>query len=464
MKAYDSIELAARNLRESLLRNGLTTLGIGVGVASLVAMLSLGIGLQQLANRRLGRSGLFDTVIVYQQRPEFDRAGGGRRGGGGGAPPSSAPTPGAEPRPVDENARQEIAKFHGVVEVNPQIRFSAEVHTPDEAKSGTGNPLPRFTGVSAVPMSQRNTETFDTLQGTFFSSDNASEAILQTEFAKRITPDPTKLIGQEITLRYAERQQQAQPSPDEAIVGAFNVVAKEKRLKVVGLVEREPFGGGPLVGGGARVFIPQKLAETLRTVQPTDIRDVMSNSASQTYQALIVHLEKPEYVQAVEDNIKKMGLGTWSLLDASRNLQRFFAILDAFLGIFGSLALIVASLGIVNTLVMAILERRREIGIMKAIGASDGDVRGLFFAEAATMGALGGMLGVFMGWLIGRIINTGTNIYLSRQSLPTETFWAVPWWLVLSAVGFGLIVSLVSGLYPASRASKLNPVEALRYE
>lgn len=458
MKAYDAIELAGRNLRESVLRNGLTTLGIGVGVASLVAMLSLGIGLQQLANRRLGRSGLFDTVIVYQQRPEFER-GGGRRVAAAANPAA----PGTEPRPVDENARREIEKLPGVAEVNPQIRFAAEVHSPDEAASGQVGP-PRFSGVTAIPMSARTTETFDTLQGNFFSSADAAETILQTDFAKRLSPDPAKLIGREITLRYAERQQQAQPSSDEAIVGAFNVVAKEKKLKVVGLVEREPFGGGPIVGGGARVFIPQKLAETLRTVQPTDLRDVMSNSGSQTYQALIVHLEKPEYVQAVEDNIKKMGLGTWSLLDASRNLQRFFAILDAFLGIFGSLALIVASLGIVNTLVMAILERRREIGIMKAIGASDGDVRGLFFAEAATMGALGGMLGVAMGWGIGRIINTGTNIYLRRQSLPTETFWAVPWWLVAAAIGFGLIVSLISGLYPASRASKLNPVEALRYE
>jgi putative ABC transport system permease protein len=464
MKAYDSIELAARNLRESILRNGLTTLGIGVGVASLVAMLSLGIGLQQMANRRLGRSGLFDTIIVYQQRPEMDGPG-GRRGGRGGTPPAAAPAnPGAEPRSVDENARQEIAKIHGVLEVDPQIRFAAEIHSPDEPADPTGKTPPHFSGVSAVPMSARTTETFDTLQGTFFSAPDASETILQTDFAKRISPDPAKLIGKEITLRYAERQAQQQPSPDEAIVGAFNVVAKEKKLKVVGLVEREPFGGGPIVGGGARVFIPQKLAESLRTVQPTDIRDVMSNSASQTYSALIVHLDKPEYVQAVEDNIKKMGLGTWSLLDASRNLQRFFAILDAFLGIFGSLALIVASLGIVNTLVMAILERRREIGIMKAIGASDGDVKGLFFAEAATMGVLGGTLGVFIGWLIGRIINAGTNIYLSRQQLPTENFWSVPWWLVVAAIGFGAIVSLISGLYPASRASKLNPVEALRYE
>lgn len=327
MKAYDSIELAARNLRESVLRNGLTTLGIGVGVASLVAMLSLGIGLQQLANRRLGRSGLFDTVIVYQQRPEFER-GGGRRATAAASPA----VPGTEPRPVDENARREIEKLPGVVEVNPQIRFAAEVHSPDEATTGQVGP-PRFSGVSAVPMSARTTETFDTLQGDFFSSADAAETILQTDFAKRLSPDAAKLIGKEITLRYAERQQQAQPSADEAIVGAFNVVAKEKKLKVVGLVEREPFGGGPIVGGGARVFIPQKLAESLRTVQPTDLRNVMSNSGSQTYQALIVHLERPEFVQAVEDNIKKMGLGTWSLLDASRNLQRFFAILDAFLGI-----------------------------------------------------------------------------------------------------------------------------------
>jgi ABC-type antimicrobial peptide transport system permease subunit len=135
-----------------------------------------------------------------------------------------------------------------------------------------------------------------------------------------------------------------------------------------------------------------------------------------------------------------------------------------FLGIFGSLALAVASLGIVNTLVMAILERRREIGIMKAVGASDGDVKRLFFAEAGTMGFFGGVAGVTMGWAIGRVINFGTGIYLQQQSLPPEDVWSVPWWLVAGAVGFAIIVSLVSGLYPAARAARLDPVQALRYE
>ena len=125
-----------------------------------------------------------------------------------------------------------------------------------------------------------------------------------------------------------------------------------------------------------------------------------------------------------------MGFNTFSIVDATRSLRQFFAVLDLFLGIFGSLALAVASIGIVNTLVMAILERRREIGIMKAIGASDADVKGLFFAEAGVMGVFGGIVGVALGWTIGRVINLGTNVYLKRQQFPPEQIWFVPWWLV----------------------------------
>jgi putative ABC transport system permease protein len=159
-----------------------------------------------------------------------------------------------------------------------------------------------------------------------------------------------------------------------------------------------------------------------------------------------------------------MGFSTFSILDATRSLRRFFAVLDLFLGIFGSLALAVAALGIVNTLVMAILERRREIGIMKAIGASDGDVKKLFLAEAAVMGLVGGMLGVALGWAMGQLINAGANVYLHRQNLPSEELWAVPWWLVVGAIAFAIVISMISGLYPAARAAKLDPVQALRYE
>jgi putative ABC transport system permease protein len=169
-------------------------------------------------------------------------------------------------------------------------------------------------------------------------------------------------------------------------------------------------------------------------------------------------------VAGVEEAIKKMGFSAFSLLDTTRNLRLFFTVFDLLLGIFGSLALAVATLGIINTLVMAILERRREIGILKALGAADRDVKQLFFAEAGAMGLLGGVLGVALGWLIGRALTLGTNIYLSRQQLPSVEISAVPWWLVLGAIAFAVVVSLAAGIYPASRAAKLDPVEALRYE
>jgi putative ABC transport system permease protein len=166
----------------------------------------------------------------------------------------------------------------------------------------------------------------------------------------------------------------------------------------------------------------------------------------------------------VEATIKQMGFSTFSLLDVTRNLARLFYVLDILLGIFGSLALAVASLGIINTLVMAILERRREIGVLKALGASNRDVRRLFFIEAAAMGFVGGVFGVGLGWAIGRAINFVTAFFFRRQGLPPLDIWSVPLWLVFWAIVFAVLVSLAAGIVPASRAARLDPVDALRYE
>jgi putative ABC transport system permease protein len=240
-------------------------------------------------------------------------------------------------------------------------------------------------------------------------------------------------------------------------------VRREKAFTIVGVVPSEPYGG---FRGGARgrVYIPTALAEQLNMVQPTDLRTMMRPSDGKRYFTLVVQTDASSHVKQVQDAIKKMGFSTYSILDASKGLNRFFTFLDLFLGIFGSLAIAVASLGIVNTLVMAILERRREIGIMKAIGASDADVKKLFFVEASSMGAFGGALGILLGWTIGRVINAGTNIYLQRNNIPPENFWYVPWWLVAGALVFSIVVSLIAGIYPASRAAKLDPVQALRHE
>lgn len=468
MKLPDLTELALRNLRESLLRNSLTTIGISVGVASLVAMLSLGIGLQQMASRRLVKSGLFDTIIVSSRR---EMRGMGRE------EERNGPIPG-ESRVLDESARLEIEHMPNVSEAYPDIRFATELRFEDK---------PHLTTVSALPQSAKGNDSFDGMQGSFFSSDTAPEAILQKSFAEELlnetpplgAPEPDvadlakPLLGKELTMRYAQRSASAAPqtaqtnrqgsaSANDFAGVSYSVVSREQNLRIVGVSDLDPESmRGPT---RAKVFLPLKLAESLHVMQPTDLRELSRDSDQPVYSSISVRVKNPAQIQVVEDAIKKMGFTTFSIADASRGLRQFFGVLYAFLGIFGSLALMVASIGIVNTLVMAILERRREIGIMKAIGASDADVKKLFFAEAGAMGVLGGVLGVVLGWAIGQLINFGTNIYLKRQSLPPEHFWAVPWWLVGFAIGFAFVVSLVSGLYPAGRAARLDPVQALRYE
>ena len=453
MKLYDSLDLAVRNLRESLLRNSLTTLGISVGVASLVAMLSLGIGLQQMASRRLQRAGLFDTVVVSSRRDlrSFNRE-----------QETEGPAPAESPE-LNENARAKIAAVSGVIEAYPDLRFIAELRFEEK---------PHLTMIAGLPLSSKTGDGFEGMQGNFFSGDNAHEIILQKMFAAELlgknarNPDEVNvrdvaqpLLGKQLVLRYAERES-GSAATDAA---SYSVISRELPLTIIGVADLDP---DSMRGNfRARLFIPQNLMEGMHAMQAYESRDsTHATSNEPVYSTIVARVNGAGKVDSVEQAIKKLGFNTFSILDATKSLRRFFAILDLFLGIFGSLALTVASIGIINTLVMAILERRREIGIMKAVGASDADVRGLFFAEAGAMGILGGGFGVVMGWIIGRAINFGTNVYLVRQGFAREDIWAVPLWLVAAALAFSFLVSLISGLYPASRAAKLDPVQALRYE
>ena len=461
MKIRDLTELAGRNLREAILRNSLTTLGIAVGVASLVAMLSLGVGLQQFANKRLSSTGLFNAIFVFPHRNDrgFERQ-----------PASASGAPEKFPA-LNEDARRQLAQLADVNEVYPEIRFSTAIMYD-------GNPY--MPTVAGIPESQHASGAFDGMTGRFFSGPNAKETILQIEFAKEISKQPDALIGKEITLRYAERQ--ALPTQtstaskssanasssatgsdsDSGLSPGFSVIPRQMKLHIVGIVQTEPAGFGAF--GRGRVLIPEQLAEKLSAAQYNDLREILRGQSAHNYETLTVRVRKASEVEAVENKIKSMGFSTFSLIDATNNLRLVFAIFDAFLLIFGSLALVVASLGIINTLVMAILERRREIGVLKALGASDRDVRKLFFAEAGAMGLVGGVFGVLIGWLISEGISLGTNIWLHRRDLPSVQVSAVPFWLVGVAVVFSIIVSLAAGLYPASRAARLDPVEALRYE
>ena len=458
MKGYDLFELAVRNLRQSKLRNGLTTIGISVGVASLVAMLSLGVGLQQLATKRLAGSGMFDTVFVTSKQ---DFRGFDREEDQKDQHPENAPV-------LDDAARQKMLHLQYVTEVEPEIRVMGQIVYGGQTHFGF---------VTGLPMSAHVNEAFDSMQGKFFSRPDADEVILLKDFARALDPaDPNELIGKEITLHYGEHQPLAADSEssgrpdmsgDQGSANSdggygFSVVRKTQQLKVVGIVDEEPYGGMRTVSRG-RIYLPVDLMEKLNMAQFGDMRSPLRGSGK-TFMTLTVRVSDPAKVAQVQDAIKQMGFRTFSVLDATKSLRRFFTVLDLFLGIFGSLALAVATLAIINTLVMAVLERRREIGVMKAIGASDGDVKRLFFAEAGAMGFFGGILGVGLGFAIGKAINVGTGIYLRNHKLPAEAVWILPPWLIGAAIGFSILVSLAAGLYPASRAARLDPVQTLKYE
>ena len=486
MKIADLTELATRNLRESILRNSLTTVGIAVGVASLVAMLSLGVGLQQLINRRLERNGLFDTVLV-RPRTGFGPAGqlqrnrdsgagqnANRNADSGGAPRREPRDSDLASRPLDQAARQELAKLPSVLEVYPEFRFTGDLRF---AAAG------HLTQVTSLPASASSNEGLEGMQGHFFTAADSHEIILQLDVAADLADSqhlqPSDMLGKELTLRYAGRQPLAPTSadsdardraasPDEAALG-FSIISSRIPLRVVGIVDAEAIASGASAFARSGAYVPLAVAEELGVVQGSDMGEIVRNSngsgaGGQRYTNLTVKVDRPSEVPAVEEAVRQMGYSPFSLLDLTRNLRRLFAILDLLLGIFGSLALAVASLGIINTLVMAILERRREIGVLKALGASDKDIRQLFFAEAGVMGLVGGAAGVALGWGIGRVIQFGTAYYLRQQQIPAENIWSVPVWLVVSAIAFSLIVSLLAGMYPASRAARLDPVEALRYE
>src|SRR6202140_750865 len=286
MRLPDLAELALRNLRESLLRNSLTTIGLAVGVASLVAMLSLGIGLQQLASRRLMKSGLFDTVVVTSRRDlrNFNRE-----------QERSGPAPG-ESRILDEPTRAEIEHLPNVLEAYPDIRFITELRYDDK---------PHLTTVAALPASAKSTDAFEGVQGRFFSFDTAPEAILQKTFAEELlgrTPksgvDETNvaelaapLLGKELTMRYAQREKQNTPAttatPGVSSFGtdlsgaAYSVVSREQKLTIVGVADLDPESmRGPTRG---RVFLPLGLAETLHVMQPTDLREISHASDQPVY-------------------------------------------------------------------------------------------------------------------------------------------------------------------------------------
>ena len=465
MTFRDTLDLAVRNLKQSKLRTGLTTLGVSIGSASLAGMVSLGVGLQDQFVGRFTKSGMFDSINVLPGSVGQITFGPGRGGRGPARRPfgrnaaaaaaqAQSQSPSGEVKEITDETLKELAALPNVREAYPGLRLPVEVKFGGDSE---------FNTATGVPMSVKNEGAFQSIpHGRFFADENEAACLLSLDLAKRMNDaNPAGLIGKELMLNYASSSGSGQAAPGMPA----GVTRGESKCTIVGIIEREtgPFAAA---GGVSPLMIPLPKAREIFHASPQAAQMLARDPTrtSRPYPSAVVKVKSPQATQDVEEQIKKLGLSAFSLNDALEGAKRAFIILDIVLSLIGSIALAVSSLGIMNTMVMSILERTREIGIMKAIGGSDGDIRRIFLIEASAIGFLGGAAGIVLGWSVGRIINIGANVYIERQGGTAGNLFSLPWWLIAGAIGFSIAVSLMAGLYPAARAAKLDPIKALRHD
>ena len=193
------------------------------------------------------------------------------------------------------------------------------------------------------------------------------------------------------------------------------------------------------------------------------------NYNKEGYSQVVVKVSDVEQVLDISKQITDMGFQAFTPQSFVQGINNFYQILQIIFGGVGAIALLVAAIGIANTMAMSILERTREIGLMKAVGATNRDVLAIFLGEAAGIGFLGGLGGVIVGWLAGQAINVIAIVYLAGQAgsqggVPPSVAVYTPVWLPAFALIFSTFIGMLSGLYPALRAATMIPVLALKYE
>jgi putative ABC transport system permease protein len=261
-------------------------------------------------------------------------------------------------------------------------------------------------------------------------------------------------------------------SPGRVMAGIIGMMGGSTRLPfeevttdlVIGGIMKsdDPFAPGFLRGA---MIIPVETAQKIPQLGFSSVMDLLSRKSSAgTYASIQVRLEHMGKMEEVRQALESMGVGVFSFADQLDEIRRAYIILQAALGVIGAIALLVAGLGITNTMVMSILERTREIGIMKAIGGSERQIRVIFLVEASVIGLIGAFAGILLGWAITWVANLVVNTQILPPGEEPVSLFYFPPYLILGAIAFSLLVSLVAGVYPAFRAARIDPVRALRHD
>lgn len=311
----------------------------------------------------------------------------------------------------------EMRALDGVTQVSPVIITSGQIQIG--------------TQLAAVAVSAGNKEYLE-MEGVQIRSgkifdDSQNQVVVSPSTLDLVNLAAEQVIGQTVSLNYTD--------PNNA-----NDLKKLEAIVIVGV-------SAPT--DAPTIFLPDHLINPDGVTKLTSVKVVAKDR---------------EAILATRDAATKKGYQVDSLIETLDEARQVFRWATIGLVTFGTIALIVASIGMFNTLTIALIERTREIGIMKAIGVTDSAVRRLFLAEAGIIGFLGGMSGIMIGLSIGLAIEIFVNrVAVNNQALPLDLFQYPPGFLA-GIVVFPVILAMVTGLYPAIRAAKLNPLRALRYE
>jgi putative ABC transport system permease protein len=439
MSFFDLCALIIDNLGRRKARVALTAVGVIIGTAAVVVLVSLAIGLQRNANEQLRSIGDLTMIDVM---PNYGEGGPGpvMVQGGAGAP--------ANQTLITNESLADFAAIPGVVAV-----------------------IPRDYLMGGAILNYNRLETWAGLVGIGLK--DLSDMGLQTQGGQLTLERGTAVIGTMVPQNFYNPQQrpgQEPPPPPDLLDQTVkltlmkwdnqgNEIRKTLQIRVVGLIASS--------GGEADWSIYMPLEDI--TAYNEWFLGRRINRARDGYQNIRVRVADVKQVLEVADQIKALGYQAYTPQTYVQGINSFYIVLQVIFGGVGAIALLVAAIGIANTMAMAILERTREIGLMKAIGATNRDVLSVFLGEAAGIGFLGGLGGVLFGWSAGQIINVVALAYLAGQAAqtggppPTVAVYT-PLWLPAFALVFSTIIGLLSGLYPALRAATLVPVNALKYE
>lgn len=438
MSLLDLFSLVIDNLARRKARVALTAVGVVIGTAAVVLLVSLGVGLQQNAASQLGGIGDLTKIQVW---PNYGEIIPGPGGDGEAAP--------VQQTLLTDQSVADIRALPGVSAVIPQNYLQGGAIISIGRLEGGGQMIGVGTGDLSEMGFKAQAGTLGLERGTIVVGANVAQNFSDPRPRPgQEPPPPPDLLDQQLTITLIKW------TGEEG-----TEVRKTVRARVVGILTEmrdEPDWS---------MYLPMSELDSYNawvTGQRVDRN-------KQGYSSLVVRVADVGQVLEVSDQITALGYQAYTPQSFVQGINGFYLILQVIFGGVGAIALLVAAIGIANTMAMAILERTREIGLMKAVGATNRHVLGIFLSESAGIGFLGGLGGIALGWSLGQVANVFALAYFAGQSVetgapPPSVAVATPLWLPIFALIFATVIGLLSGIYPALSAATLAPVTALKYE